>query len=89
MIKYWQIIIVISLLCLVAPIKINTNNSMFVDQYNRYTIYHGVNVVYKIYPFHPDTNNFNTNYSLTEKDLQNLKGWGMNVIRLHSAWEGV
>ncbi len=89
MIKYWQILIIVSLLFLAAPIKINTNNSMFMDQYNRYTIYHGVNVVYKIYPFHPDLNNFNTNYSLTEKDLQNLKGWGMNVIRLHSAWEGV
>ena len=59
------------------------------DQYNRYTVYHGVNAVYKIYPFHPDLNTFDTNYSLTDHDLLNLRNWGMNVIRLHCAWEGV
>lgn len=84
--KYW---IFTLLICLISAIKVNPENSMFVDQYNRYTIYHGVNAVYKIFPFHPDLKNFNTNYSLTEEDLSNLRNWGMNVIRLHCAWEGV
>lgn len=75
--------------CLSCSIRVNPNNSMFVDQYNRYTVYHGVNTVYKIYPFHPDLNTFNTNYSLTDHDFYNLRNWGMNVIRLHCAWEGV
>lgn len=73
----------------IQTIRVDTNNSLFVDQYNRYTIYHGVNAVYKIYPFHPDLNTYNSNYSLTDHDLINLKNWGMNVIRLHCAWEGV
>jgi endoglycosylceramidase len=62
---------------------------MFLDQYNRHTVYHGVNTVYKIHPFHPDLNTFNYNYSLTDHDFFNLRNWGMNVIRLHCAWEGV
>lgn len=62
---------------------------MFVDQYGRFTVYHGVNAVYKIAPFHPDLEHFSTNYSLTDHDLYNLRHWGMNVIRLHCAWEGV
>lgn len=47
-----------------------------------------VNVVYKIAPFYPDLYNFNTNTSLTDKDLQNLRTWGFNVIRLYLSWEG-
>ena len=59
------------------------------DQYGRYRVYHGVNVVYKIHPFHPNLVDFDTNNSLTTQDLSNLKRWGMNIIRLHCAWEGV
>ena len=73
----------------IDTIRVNPDNSMFMDQYNRYTVYHGVNTVYKIHPFHPDLNTFNTNYSLSDHDFFNLKNWGMNVIRLHCAWEGV
>ena len=73
----------------IDTIRVNPENSMFMDQYNRYTVYHGVNTVYKIHPFHPDLNTFNTNYSLSDHDFFNLKNWGMNVIRLHCAWEGV
>jgi len=32
---------------------------------------------------------FDANYSLSDMDLENLRGWGFNVIRLHVAWEGV
>ncbi len=59
---------------------------MFMDQYNRVTVYHGVNAVFKTFPFYPETEVFSTNYSLTDKDLFNLRNWGMNVIRLHVAW---
>lgn len=74
---------------LITAIRVDPETSMFVDQYNRYTVYHGVNAVYKIAPFHPDLTHFSTNYSLTDHDLYNLRHWGMNVIRLHCAWEGV
>lgn len=74
------------LLLHVSSIKVDPENSLFVDQYNRYRIYHGVNVVFKTSPFYPDTEHFSTNFSLTDTDLYNLKNWGMNVIRLHIAW---
>lgn len=70
-------------------IRVDPSNSLFVDQYGRYTVYHGVNTVYKVYPFHPDLTKFSANYSLTDHDLYNLKHWGMNAIRLHCAWEGL
>jgi len=75
--------------CLTCSIKVDSNTTLFVDQFGRYRIYHGVNAVYKTYPFHPNLVDFSTNYSLTDYDLYNLKHWGMNVIRLHAAWEGV
>ncbi|KAG2377959.1 hypothetical protein C9374_008581 [Naegleria lovaniensis] len=69
-------------------IRVNTPTQQFMDETNRTRIFHGVNVVYKIAPFHPDRFNFNTNTSLTDKDLQNLRNWGFNVIRLYLSWEG-
>mgnify|MGYP000928100647 CR=1 FL=1 len=82
------IIVAIVLAFTVISIKVDSNNSLFVDQFGRYRVYHGVNAVYKTHPFHPNIVDFSTNYSLTDHDLLNLKNWGMNVIRLHAAWEG-
>lgn len=84
--------ILISIICLLSLLlgthtfRVDPNNSLFVDQYNRYTVFHGVNAVYKTHPFHPNLVEFSTNYSLTDQDLLNLKNWGMNSIRLHAAW---
>lgn len=51
---------------------------------------HGVNVVYKPFPFYPpNLDTFDPNDSFSFEDLRNLKKWGLNVIRLHVAWEGV
>ena len=77
------------LISLIQTIRVDSNNSLFVDQYNRYAVFHGVNAVYKTHPFHPNLVEFSSNYSLTDEDLYNLKHWGMNTIRLHAAWEGV
>jgi hypothetical protein len=62
---------------------------MIKDHLGRNRFFHGVNTVYKVFPFHPNTETFNTNNSLCEEDFVNLRGWGMNIIRLHVAWEGV
>ncbi len=70
----------------VCSIKVDPDTSLFVDQYNRFRIYHGVNAVFKTAPFYPDTEQFSSNFSLTDTDLYNLRNWGMNVIRLHIAW---
>jgi endoglycosylceramidase len=84
-----KFLILISILVIAFQIKVDPNTTLFVDQYHRVTVYHGVNVVFKTFPFYPDLTTFSSNYSLTDKDLFNLKNWGMNVIRLHAAWEGI
>lgn len=72
-----------------TTISVDTNNTLFVDQYGRYAVFHGVNAIQKLFPFYPKLDHFDSNYSLADMDLYNLKGWGLNVIRLHVAWEGV
>lgn len=69
-------------------VKIDSTQN-FIDPLNRTKIFHGVNVVYKIPPFYPDINTYNSNTSLTQQDLKNLHKWGFNVIRLYLSWEGV
>lgn len=43
----------------------------------------------KVPPYLPELNVFNLFNSFTEKDMQNLKSWGMNTIRLGVMWPGV
>lgn len=43
------------LIMTVDSIKVDPDTSLFVDQYNRFRIYHGVNAVFKTAPFYPDT----------------------------------
>ena len=44
--------------------------------------------MYKTPPYIPDTKNWNIKTSLTEKDMQYLKKWGYNVVRLGVMWAG-
>jgi len=52
-------------------------------------IMHGVNVVFKQEPFIPDLENFHPQNSLTERDIKDLKKWGINFVRLGVSWEAV
>ncbi|KYQ99939.1 hypothetical protein DLAC_03906 [Tieghemostelium lacteum] len=73
-----------------ALIKVNTANQMLIDDSDYSTrIFHGVNVVYKIPPYHPQTDQFDPVTSLTNEDIQNLKNWGFNLVRLGVMWPGV
>ena len=62
-------ILLISIAVLSASIKVDTNNTLFLDQYNRYTVFHGVNAIYKVFPFHPVLDKFDSNSSLSDMDL--------------------
>ena len=59
------------------------------DKYGRDVIFHGVNAVYKMPPYIPSTDTFDAQESLTKKDMQDLKDWGMNLVRLGVMWEAV
>lgn len=70
-------------------IKMNPETRMFVDQYGRSVIFHGVNVVVKVYPFLPNLTEFDPQFSLAPQDITNLKEWGFNFVRLGVMWEAV
>lgn len=59
------------------------------DESGRNLVFHGVNAVYKVFPFYPIYSHFHSNNSLSDLDFKNLKSWGMNFIRFYVAWEGV
>uniref|UniRef100_A0A7S3CRF8 Glycoside hydrolase family 5 domain-containing protein n=1 Tax=Strombidium rassoulzadegani TaxID=1082188 RepID=A0A7S3CRF8_9SPIT len=75
---------------------VDNQNSAMRDTLNRQIFLHGVNVVYKIAPYMPtgmageaDEGKFDPETSLTDEDIQDLKNWGMNFVRLGVMWEAV
>ncbi|EAR97108.2 glycosyl hydrolase family cellulase (macronuclear) [Tetrahymena thermophila SB210] len=68
-------------------VKVDPKTTLFVDQFNRTRVYHGLNVVYKVFPFYPPNNTFDPLNSFVEKDARDLRNWGFNSIRLFMAWE--
>lgn len=57
------------------------------DSLGRGVIYHGVNVAYKIPPYLPSNTTFSPETSLTNLDIEYLKSWGFNIVRLGIFWE--
>lgn len=55
----------------------------------RTLIFHGVNAVYKIAPWHPATTGYDSTSTLSDQDSQNLRNWGFNIVRLGVMWPGV
>merc|ERR1712195_55934 len=63
------------------------------DSDDRHVIFHGVNVVYKVDPYLPNTQPesaiIDSQNSLDDADIDNLVKWGFNFVRLGVMWEGV
>lgn len=57
----------------------------FVDVHGREVFFHGVNAVVKGPPWVPETEIWDGEISLTDKDLDDLQSLGLNVIRLGEA----
>ena len=70
-------------------ISINPQARQMIDESRRSVIFHGVNVVYKVDPYIPDRENFDSQLSLTDKELDDLVNWGFNFVRLGVMWEAV
>ena len=66
-----------------APLLINVNadRQQLIDSLGRERFFHGTNVVYKHFPFHPTLEGY-TNDSFSELDMKILQDLGLNVIRL-------
>ena len=72
-----------------SKVKVNTTSRFLYDEYGRTRFYHGVNAIYKIFPFIPISTGFDKENSLSDEDFANLKKWGMTFIRLYMPWEGI
>ena len=86
-----KLVIVLSiLLALVygSNVKVCRKTRNFIDSNGKTRVFHGVNVVYKKKPYHPENvKTFDPFYSFSREDVINLKKWGLNVIRLFVSWE--
>jgi len=70
-------------------IKVDPKTQFMVDEFGRVRIFHGVNAVYKIPPWIPQTEGFDPQFSLSSVDATIMRQWGFNVVRLGVMWPGV
>ena len=84
------LLVVISL-CVLSHARFTVDNAthLFRDSTGRVRIFHGVNVVQKVYPYYPSLGDFDPANSLNQQDMENLRSWGFNVVRLGVMWPGV
>ncbi len=47
------LLILTTILTLGSTISVDPDTTLFVDQYGRYAVFHGVNAVQKLFPFYP------------------------------------
>jgi endoglycosylceramidase len=63
---------------------------MLTDPSGRERIFHGVNVVYKLAPYHPPLlSGFQPQLSFGDKDVEFLVQNGFNMVRLYVSWHGL
>ncbi|TPX37193.1 hypothetical protein SmJEL517_g00817 [Synchytrium microbalum] len=68
---------------------VDTDTHSFIDVKGRTRLFRGVNVVYKVHPWHPLTANWDPQFSFSHEDIQLLSDLNINVIRLGIQWPGV
>lgn len=59
-----------------------------VDEDGRERLFHGTNIVYKGSPYYPPSGPTNSDTSLSDADMDQLKSWGFNHVRLGLMWAG-
>jgi endoglycosylceramidase len=72
-----------------SKMTIDIKERVMRDTKGRHTIFHGVNVVYKIAPYIPERQAFDAQNSLNDQDIDDLVSWGFNFVRLGVMWEAV
>ena len=87
--KFYFTIFFLSLISLNKCFYIDSTKQFMLDESGRYKIFHGVNVVVKLPPYIPDTENFDPYTSFTDDDIAILKKLGINLVRLGIIWESI
>ena len=74
----------------VGKISVDPQTRSMVDEHGRAILFHGVNAVYKVSPFLPTiTGPWTPQDSLNAQDIEYMKEWGFNFVRLGVMWEAV
>ena len=79
----------VQFLTLFWPFKVDTKTHYIVDHLGRTRLFHGVNAVEKVFPWHPVINHFDPSRSMSGEDARNLRKWGFNIVRLGTMWPGL
>jgi endoglycosylceramidase len=74
---------------LARNIWVDSSDRVIREESNRHIVFHGVNVVYKVPPYIPESDSYDSQTSLTDKDIDQLVDWGFNLVRLGVMWEAV
>jgi endoglycosylceramidase len=82
------IFVLFCLLSTQASFIIDTKTHQFIDEDGRESFFHGLNVVYKRFPYYPILDHFDPVLSFSSFDMQFLADMGFNVIRLGVQWPG-
>jgi endoglycosylceramidase len=85
----FALLLVLATLTWCKFIRVDPQTQHFIDEHGRTRIFHGVNAVYKVFPYYPPIlDHFHPNDSLSDIDFMNLRRFGMNTIRLFTSWQG-
>lgn len=85
-----KIFLIISLISSIfSHFKIDPTRRFILDPHGRYSIFHGVNAVFKLPPYLPNDTSFSKMSLTTDEDISNLKRLGFNFVRLGVIWESV
>ena len=61
---------------------------VFVDSAGREVLLHGTNAVVKGPPYHPDSQTYSTDISMSTADFEQMNKLGLNLLRLGLMWPG-
>mmetsp|Transcript_29831 Transcript_29831/g.67479 ORF Transcript_29831/g.67479 Transcript_29831/m.67479 type:complete len:557 (-) Transcript_29831:193-1863(-) len=70
-------------------VRVDPARRRLVNEQGSEVVFHGVNVVAKLPPYHPQTDKFDPVDSLVDRDIQDMRAMGANVVRLLVALPGV
>jgi endoglycosylceramidase len=71
-----------------ASRRLHVDGTRLLDEHGRQVVLHGVNVVYKVPPYHPNGSQGETT-SFDGADVARLRAWGFNTVRLGLAWKAL
>ena len=72
-----------------SSFSVDPTGKFILDNYGRYGVFHGVNVVNKEPPYIPTTDAFDVKHSVSAEDIKYMKHLGFNLVRLGVEWEAV